>query len=177
MKKTLAVIATVMITVTGYSQGTFIFNNFDPAHGIDAKVVNLFTLQGLGAGFTAQMLLVNGTSTTPLLPTTTFQTGAAAGYVNVPTDPITVPGIPAGSKATLRMLAFNGSAFSSSTIVASSRDVTITLGGGGLPPAPLIGLTSFLTDFTTLPEPSTIALGLLGMAALFNKMKAAKRSR
>jgi len=173
MKRTLAAIAALMISATGYSQGTFIFNNRDTGDGIDAKVVDT-TGAGVSAGFTAQVFLVNGTSVTPLLPSTTFRTGAAAGYVNAPTDPITVPGVAGGSTATLRMVAFNGSAYNdpSSTVQGASKDFTITLGGGGSPPstpAPMVGLTGFTV--VGVPEPATIALGVLGLGALLIRRK------
>jgi len=172
MKKTIAAIAALMISVTGYSQGTFLFNNRDTGNGIDAKITDAVSGAGISTGFTAQMWLINGTSTTPLLPTTTFRTGNAAGYVTAPADPLSVPGVAGGANATLRMVAFNGSDFNSSTVRGMSAPFTIALGGGGSPPStpsPLIGLTSFTVAI--VPEPATIALGILGLGALLIRRK------
>jgi len=173
MKRTLAAIAALMITATGYSQGTFLFNNRDLGNGIDAKVVDPSGV-GVSAGYTAQIFLVNGTSLTPLTPSTTFRTGAAAGYVNAPADPITVPGVAGGSTATLRMVAFNGTAYNGAgtTFQGKSTDFTVTLGGAGSPPStptPLIGLTGFAV--AAVPEPTTLALGILGLGALLIRRK------
>jgi len=161
-----------MISVTGYSQGTFIFNNRDPGNGINAIVTHLCTGVGVSVGFTAQIYVVHGTSLSPLLPTATFGTGAAAGYVNAPADPISVPGVPSGVKVTLRMLAFNGSDYLSASERGQSADFTITLGGGGSPPpSPLTGLAPFTVQFLDCPEPTTIALGILGLGAFLIRRK------
>ncbi|HTH47588.1 MAG TPA: PEP-CTERM sorting domain-containing protein [Candidatus Limnocylindria bacterium] len=46
-----------------------------------------------------------------------------------------------------------------------SQTVTITLGGGGSPPATAAALTGF-TGGTLVPEPSTVALAALGLGGL-----------
>jgi hypothetical protein len=163
MKKLIITLAALMVTVAAYGQGAVTFNN-RVTGVVDARVLNVDGT-GLGAGWTAQLWGgPGGTAVDKLValtPTTTFRTSSAAaqGYVNA--VDVTVPGVAAGAQATLVMRAFNGADFASSAIKGTSLPVTIALGGGTLPPANLSGLQGF-----TVPEPSTIALGVLGAAAL-----------
>lgn len=163
MKKLIIAFAALMVTVAAFGQGAVVFNNRVPPD-INARVLMPDGVTGVGAGFTAQLFGgAAGTAVgqlTALTPTTTFRTGNAAGYVN-PVD-VTVTGVAAGAQATLVMRAFNGADYASSTIRGESNPITITLGGGTLPPANLTGLQGF----TLVPEPSTIALGVLGAALL-----------
>lgn len=102
-----------------------------------------------------------------------FRTGAAAGFVA--TSTVAVPGAAAGTSTWIQMRAWEGaggSSFASATKKGSSASISVgPLGGpdpGGGPDilAPnLAGLTGFA--ITVVPEPSTIALGLLGAAGLF----------
>jgi len=105
-----------------------------------------------------------------------FRTGAAAGFVAVST--VTVAGSAPGSSVWIQMRAWEGAAGSSyDTAYSGNKAVGISnniqvgpLGGpdpaGGTPfTAPnLTGLTGFF--IVPVPEPSTIALGLLGAAGL-----------
>lgn len=162
MKKLITALAALMITISAFGQGAVVFNNRVPPD-INAKVT-LPDGTGVGAGFTAQLYGgPAGTAAgalTPLTPTTTFRTGAAVGYVN-PVD-VTVPGVLPGASATIVMKAFNGATFEASSAFGQSSPITVTLGGGTLPPANLTGLTGF----AVVPEPSTIALGILGAGLL-----------
>jgi len=134
-------------------QGVVDFNNRVPGV-IDARVT-FVDGTGVGAGFIAQ--LFGGPAGTPsmnlqpLLPTTTFRTSspAAMGYINQ--VDVIVPGVAPGSRATLEMRVYNGSSFESSPMRTSSPAVTITVGGGVLAPAYLVGLTGF----TFLSKPAT----------------------
>jgi len=166
MKKVIIALAALMVTVSAYGQGAVVFNN-RVTGVVDARVFLPGGTEGAGAGYTAQLFGgAPGTaaaSLTALTPTTTFRTTSAAaqGYVNA--VDVTVPGIAPGSQATLVMRAFNGTSFAASSIRGESSPITITLGGGTLPPANLVGLQSF----TLVPEPTTLALsGLLGAALL-----------
>ena len=76
-----------------------------------------------------------------LLPTASFRTGAAAGYVNPVT--VNVTGVKPNAKATLVMRAFNGATFENSPLRFESNPFTLALGGGILPPANLVGLIRF----------------------------------
>jgi hypothetical protein len=172
MKKLLVTLAAVLVSVSAFAQGTtdgtINFNNrgLSPA---DAPV------RGDTAGATAQLFLVGaGGGLTPLLPTTTFRTGAAAAFVNAAL--VSVPGVPAGGSATVRMRAWRGAASYDAAVTTpgaawcESNNVLVN-GLGGVPPtpgAPPITPPNLngLTEFALIPEPSTIALGVLGAAAL-----------
>jgi len=104
-----------------------------------------------------------------------FRTGAAAGYVVPPASDVTINGVGAGAVASLQVRAWTGTATSfeaaktaGASYGSSSIFQSAALGGDpgtGAPPLTspaLVGLTSF----SLVPEPSTIALGALGAAAL-----------
>jgi len=166
MKKVIIAIASLMVAVASYAQGTLVFNNRIPGV-VDARVT--FGGAGVGAGFTAELLggPVGGTLQ-PLTPTATFRTSPAAalGYINAPASAVVVPGVPAGGTAQIVMRAFNGATYESSSIRGQSTPITVgPLGGtppGGAPLTPpnLVNLQAF----ELVPEPSTIALGVLGLA-------------
>jgi hypothetical protein len=175
MKKVIIALASLMVAVAAYAQGTVNFNNRITGV-VDARVM-LPDGKGAGAGFTAELL--GGPANTPaaqlkpLTPTTTFRatSDAAMGYVNGVT--VEVPGVTPGGAATILMRAFNGSSFDSSTIRGQSPAFQVTglggtpAGGAPLPPANLSGLGIGTTiPLTVIPEPTTIALGVLGVAAL-----------
>ena len=167
MKKLLLAVAALVVSVAAYGQGQVVFNNFVPPD-VNAKVTDA-SGAGLTSGWQAQLWSAPAGTTdkskfTALSPTTTFRTtpAAAAGYI-VPTD-VTVPGIAAGAQGSFIMRAFNGADYGSSQGKGESGIITISLGGGTLPPANLTGLQPF--SVTIVPEPSTIALGALGVLGL-----------
>ena len=111
-----------------------------------------------------------------LTPATTFRDPSAnpiaAKYI-VNVDPVVVPGIPPGNPATVVMRAWLTSLGSFDQAKASfenfgsgeSPPLTIpSLGGGLLPDSNLSGLQGF--RIVDSPEPSTIALGILGGSLL-----------
>jgi len=163
MKKLILAVAAAMVSVAAFAQGQVTFNN-RVAGVVDARVTFADGSGGVGAGYTAQLFGgpagTADTALTALNPSTTFRTSSAAaqGYVNgVVVD---VPGVTPGLKATIQMRVFD----SSNSNVGSSGPITITLGGGTLPPANLEGLGAFTVS--VIPEPSTIALAALGVGAL-----------
>jgi hypothetical protein len=165
MKKLIIAVAAVLLSAAAYAQGTVQLNN-----NLSGQVVaRVFMPDGTTgvAGYTAQLVHLNGDSVTPLTPTTTFRsTGAGVGFISPAVD-VAVPGVAGGSTATLALRAFDGATYETSTFRGQSAPVTVTLGGAGSPPstpAALTGLTSF--NVQLVPEPSTIALALLGGAAL-----------
>lgn len=101
-----------------------------------------------------------------------FLTGAGAGFISGGT--VLVPGVAEGASVWIQLRAWEGAAGSSyeTTLPGGktgfSNSINVTLGGPGLtppaPPATLNGLTGFA--ISGVPEPSTIALGLLGAAGL-----------
>ena len=172
MKNVSVLVAVLFLTISSFGQGRVFFNNRTPSGDVPFA---RFDGTGLGEGFTAQLYLVNGTTLTPLTPTTTFRntSPAAAFFVN-PLD-VDILGVPAGSPATFRVRVFETAAGSYEAAAASSiylfgetLDVNVpavggtTSAGSNIPNPPLDGLSGFVL----VPEPSTVFLGVLGSAAL-----------
>lgn len=139
-----------------------------------------------GTGFTAQLWGHVGQNQ-PLgsldaIATSSFRTGSAAGIITAVTA--IVPNAPLDGTpyhGTFQMRAWNnmGGTITSWAMVLANDSIargaspvftpTGNLGGTGTPPAtaPILeGLVSF-NLFTPVPEPSLIALGALGLGALF----------
>jgi hypothetical protein len=178
MKKALALIAALLTSGAAYAQGQVNFLTavgpaanrivFAPVSRVGAPAAGQGT--GAGAGFSAQLVLDQGGTITALTPATTFRVDspAASFFVVDPGSPVTVPGIASGGSAPLRLRAWDSTFASYDAAVAGSGQfgqsdiANVALGGGLLPPTNLVGLQGFVM----VPEPSTIALGVLGAAAL-----------
>jgi hypothetical protein len=176
MKKLLVTLAAVLVSVSTFGQGTILFNNRVTGQ-VDAPV-NRADGTGAGAGVNAQLFLVTGGSTyTALSPATTFRSSSAAAafYVTQPAGPVIVPTVAPGQQATVVMRAWEGpvgSSYDTAVLKGQSNPITITLGGVPSTGAPiqdavLVGMTGF----PLVPEPSTMALGLLGAAALLYRRR------
>jgi hypothetical protein len=171
MKKLLIALAAVLVTAASYAQGTLNFNTRFTAAGVNAPVV-LSTGGGPGPSYSAALYLVSG-GTDTLVPnsTTTFRDGSTTAALAQYVNPITVeiPGVGTGGTATLKIKAWQTSLGTYETAQLARGEsavfTTTPLGGGPTPPG---DLPSSLQGFTVnvIPEPSTIALGALGAAAL-----------
>jgi len=170
MKKLILALAALTITAAAYGQGQFVFNN-----RIGSEVNARFVLPGDPTGqsgvgspdYTVQLfggpVGTAPTALAPLDPTgTTFRGApgsAAAGYV-VGITP-TVPGVAAGANASV-LVRVTGPGGAKTDF----GPFTVTgLGGGALTPPNLQLGTTPLT-VTAVPEPTTLALGALGLGAL-----------
>jgi hypothetical protein len=175
MKKLLVTLAAVLVSVSTFGQGTILFNNRVTPQ-VDAPVSRPDGT-GAGAGVNAQLFLLNAGTYTALSPATTFRTtsAAAAFYVQQPAAAVTVPGIGAGQQATIVMRAWEGAAGSSydtALLKGESSPITITLGGVPAVGAPIQdAVLTGMQPFALVPEPSTMALGLLGAAALLYRRR------
>lgn len=172
MKKLTLIATFVLAGLTAWAQGTVNFANFGT--GVDAAVTNGGTgLRVTGPAFASQLFFAAPTAGnlisayTPVAGTVNFQTGAGAGYFLGGNKAI--PGFGTGASVKLIIAAFataNGADYQTAAAAAGntgySLPVTVTLGGGAVPPPNLVGAQGF----ATVPEPSTIALGLLGAAGL-----------
>jgi len=160
MKNILALAACVCaLAVSAYGQGTLNFNNRVTSAGLDSPVFDVGGTTKLSEGFA--QLVVNGTA---VGDPTAMKTAAAAGYFGGGTA--TIASVAPGATASIQVRAWKGAAtFDAAVTKGTSEAFNVTLGGAGSPPslpANLIGLKSF----SLVPEPSTIALGLIGAAAL-----------
>jgi len=175
MKKLLIALAAVMISAASFGQGTVFFSNRIP--GVVEAPVTIGSADGAGAGdqYTAGLWVVGaGGALTPIPASfTPFRTVAAGGspllakYI-VPVSEVAVPGVPKGGTATLRMRAWltTAGSFDAATAIQRGESADFTVAGLGgdvtAPPNPT-GLQGFIIP---VPEPTTLALGALGAAAL-----------
>ncbi len=177
MKKLIAIAAVVVATIAAQAQGTINFANRGAfaANGVDAKVLGVSGAPLDGAGFMAQLYVgASASSLAAVGSPVPFRTGAAAGFVSAST---VTTGLAGGSAASVAMRAWDastGASYDAATVRGSSAVLSIVLGGGGNPPAvpaDLAGLAGFSLAGAgpgpAVPEPSTVALGLLGAGALF----------
>jgi len=175
MKKLLVTLAAVLVSVSAaFAQGSVTFNNRTGAG--DAPIFAPDGVTGAGSipGMVAELDLVGGTATAPTytsIGTTPFRgtSGLAAQFITG--VDLNVAGVAAGAPANFVIRAYNGTSYDTSLTRGQSGVVAVPALGGlppnGSPPVPtpdLSGLTAFTT--VTTPEPSTIALGVLGAAAL-----------
>jgi len=135
----------------------------------------------LPGGVTVGLFTANGT--TPLATSVLFNSGAGTMFFGTPTSStVTVTGAAPGSTPTLIVRAWQGSggfdAAKNGGLQYGEWSFTApALGGVGSPPStpptmtgwgPQSGAGFELTsNSVTVPEPSTIALGVLGVGALF----------
>lgn len=172
MKKLLVAIAAVLVTASSFAQlapGVQFNNRITGV--VDAPVtrVGLAGSGGAGAGVTAELVRIDGANITVLTPVTVFRTTSDAAKFYVSPVDVPIVGGTAGQTITLAMRAYEGSSYpgpQGSTTFASgqSEPFTVTLKDPSLPGATLDNLRGF--NITVVPEPSTIALGVLGAAAL-----------
>jgi hypothetical protein len=152
----------------------FVAKNGNDASGTPAGTVVYNGVWLDGAGYSAQLWA--GPDADNLMPTTDavgnpvilpFRTGNAAGLIV--STVVTVPGVAGGGSGVAQMVAWDnstGATWDEATIRGMSEIIPISgLGApGGATPPNSVGLTSF--NLFVVPEPSTIALGVLGLGAL-----------
>lgn len=169
MKAIVVALIALLSMAASFGQGQVTFSNFSTADGLNAKVVNPGTTSGATSPpYYAQLLRVNAGLETPVGSPVSFRPqAAAAGYV-IPTV-MTIDDVPIGGSASFRMVVLVGSTYREAAILARSSVVTLTLGGGTVTPPPLIGLTDISGGqlIPIMPEPSAIALGVVGLTALW----------
>lgn len=184
MKKLLVTLAAVLVSVATFAQGTINFNN----RGISGPNGTTYNAPVLGdtTGAVAQLFLVTGSGAaatyTPVAGQAAFRTGANAAYF-VESVLATVPGqAPGTTGLNFVVRAWKGASYDAAVEKGESNMFTVgALGGenpaGGLPflPPDLGGPNGVggiaAEGFRVVPEPSTIALGLLGAAALLYRRR------
>jgi hypothetical protein len=170
MKKLIIALAALMVSAAAYGQGQFVFNNrigtevnarfilpSDPPTGTSSSVGSPdYTVQLLGGPVgTAVGSLV------ALDPASTGFRGAAgtttAGYVTSVTP--TVPGVAIGANASVLLRVTGPGGFSQ-----DFGPYTVNSLGGGTATPPNLQLGT--SPLVLVPEPTTLALGALGLGAL-----------
>jgi hypothetical protein len=172
MKKLLVAAALGLVAVGALAQGQFTFGNKNliATPPIDAKVFNSDGTALAGADFLAQAYVKLAadpeSSYAPVGTATGFRTGANAGYI---VSAIQTTGFAGGTAITVQMRAWEASGGNSYAAAQAagkkfgkSNDVALTVTVAPATPPDMTGLTSF----NLVPEPSTLALGVLGAAAL-----------
>lgn len=171
MKRAIIALAAILTAVATYAQATVNFQNFDDSVGVkrtDGKNA------ADGVAISAQLYLVNADSSlSPLTPSTSFLTGAANAGVEGYIDPvlITIPGVAFSSPVNLQVRAWQSSAGSYDAAKAGvnlwfgqSATFNNKTGGDLAPPEDTIWRLD--GPLKQVPEPTTLALGALGAAAL-----------
>ncbi len=167
MKKLIVAAAVGFLAVGALAQGQFNFGNRVTVAGIDAKVFRPDGVTPLdGANYWAQAY-VGATldSLAPVGSPVNFRTGAAAGYIS--STIVTTP-FSGGTQVWVEMRAWEAGADSYEAAVAGGKlfgksdPIQLTVAEAPNTPPDMVGLKSF----SLVPEPSTMALGLLGAAAL-----------
>jgi hypothetical protein len=183
MKKLALLAAFLAVGAMAYGQGTFVMTN-KKGTTLDAPVLDASGAKLAGADYLAQLYAapvgsVDFKSYGTAVP---FRTGSAAGYFS---DATAVDvGVAAGSKVDVQIRAWRaaaGTSYEAAALAAASATgnygasatiPSLATGGGfdanGIPILPnnLIGLQGFSLTGGVIPEPSVLALGLLGAAAL-----------
>jgi hypothetical protein len=178
MKKLIAIGVLMMAGIAAYAQGSVNFANIIISGGeriVDAPIYepNGTTL-ATGPAYMAQLYAgANAGSLAPVGAPAPFLTGGGAGYFSGGAR--TIEAVAPGADAVIQVRAWRAAdgatweeaSQSAAGWIGESAIITVGTGGDGSPPRlpqPLLGLDGF--NLTVVPEPSTIALGLLGLLGL-----------
>jgi hypothetical protein len=162
MKKLALTVASMLVAVYAYGQGTVLF---DTSIGYPDAIVTYADSGDPAAGPDAVGQLYGGLDMNSLAPQGVpvefgLEADGLAGWI-ITGGVVTVDNAAAGTAGYyVQLRAWNTAA---PGLVGESPALQLTLGGGTLPPADLTGLGPTVIP---VPEPSVIALGLLGAAAL-----------
>jgi hypothetical protein len=174
MKRLIVTAALGLVAVGALAQGQFTFGNRNPLSppAIDAPVKNASGELCSGETYLAQayVKLQADTVWTPVGAAVPFRTGTRAGYIN--SVVVTTP-YAGGTAVQVQMRAWEAikgqatypdydAAFKGGAQYGESNIVPLNVAVAPNTPPDMNGLTGF----TLVPEPSTLALGVLGVAAL-----------
>jgi hypothetical protein len=166
--KTVTLLILLTLTLSASGQGIIYFQNRGGAYNgeLDEKIFHAIERNALaGDRFSAQLWIARTVdSLEPVLQsTTTFRTGAAAGYV-VPLATVIVPGILPGETVWVQVRAWENSpgvtGWGNASIRGESNLFTVVLGGDGF----YVPIIAGMKSFEIVPEPSAFALGILAFA-------------
>lgn len=177
MRITTMLIASVLTGCTLLGQGTVNFNNAPSAvGGAGARFYDMDGTTPLaGTAFLAQLYAgPNEGSLAPIGAALPFRTGAGAGFVDTAAGTArTISTVAPGAVATVQIRFWGASsgatweaALAAGGKVGLSPSILVTTGGSGEPPSLPANLVGLMAAQIMIPEPGSIALGLLGAGAL-----------
>ena len=174
MKKVLVMVGLLALSSAAFGQGAINFLTYNTTQNVLGRAYVGSVAGGVFAGTTySGQLYVNtgasidaaGTGAYAGTPKAFLASGVISGGA------VSVNGTSSGQQVWVQVRAWLTSAGASydaalaaGGAVGVSNAIQIGLGGGTLPPSYLTGLQPFA--IVAVPEPSTIALGLLGLGAL-----------
>jgi len=190
MKKSivLAILGTAVVGLTAsYGQGTITFSNYGSSSALITYANSNVPLgkAGLlvGSEFSAELAYYNGTTANSALlslvpgsitsigfapgsyPAVDGQASYGAGVFEGP-GTLGLTSTTTGEVVTVEVFAFNNGSLGAATIYGNSGLFNVTLGGGLTFPAKIVGTPGASFTVAGVPEPTTMALGGLGLAAL-----------
>lgn len=171
MKKALSILAALTLaSVVCSADGTVFLNNYDANKAI--FYMSEGTLASEGLGVTLQILggPVGG-ALAPINPngkTNPNLSLVEPGFFDAVPSFGVVPGVADGAQAQFQVRAWIGADYASAQVRAESTTWTQKVGTNPAPPSPPVPEALQFPGLTliNIPEPSTIALGLLGAALL-----------
>jgi hypothetical protein len=178
MRKLVALFAVTVVAASALAQGTVSFNNNSAFATVANRLVNNVGGAPLvGTDFVAQLYF--GSAGTAVGSLTAVTTAPARFRIATTSSPgtwsggtRTLDGIASGVTATLQVRVWNATAFpagydaavAGGGVTGFSDPFAYTVPAAGSPPAAFF--MENMRGFTLVPEPSTIALGVLGLAGL-----------
>jgi len=177
MKSTVLALAALFAAGSAFAQGTLNFST-KITGVVNAQVTYSASAGGatapVGADYLGQLYAgAPGGALAAVGSAVPFRGDAGIGYITAG-GKVSVPGIAGGSQAQVVLRAWqaaSGANYEAATIKNSSAPITLTLGGGGTPPAPDANLAGLQGFNIVVPEPSIAALGLLGAGLLVIRRK------
>lgn len=174
MKTRILAAIAVLASAGALAQGTLNLSTAPTAIGSWQRVVEAdWTTPLTGPKWVGQLHAgPTEVSLAPLGNVTPFLSGAGAGFWRGTPNPIAVPGIALGGSGVAQLWVWQSTfasfeaALEAGSCVGMSALFAITTGGQGEPPSLPGNLVNFKSFWICIPEPSTIALGLLGAASL-----------
>lgn len=154
-----------LVSFNAFAQGQVNFANKATAAGLDAPVFDMGGAKLSGPDAYAQLYSDGKAQGAPVA----FRSGTGAGYFTG--GGLGVANVAPGASGNFVVKAWIGAAGSTyesaegKTQWGSSTPFSAKTGGDGAPPSPATALLG-LTSFTLVPEPSVLALGAIGLAAL-----------
>ena len=178
MKKLLVIAAIALSGVCSYAQGTFTLANGAP--GVNSPISDSNGALISQTDFWIQAYVGPQTADAGALTAlgAPFRANLAAGYFGQGVQAI--PGVAAGAVGTVQIRAWSSTEGATSyeqaagiigAQIGTSNLVNVTLAGGQTPPPNLVGLESFQLTVVPVPEPSVIALAILGGGLLLFRRK------